>query len=353
MKKLEVEHPTANLLVQLSQLQDSEVGDGTTSVVILAAELLKRANELIKMKVHPTNIISGYKIAAREACRYIEDKLSVSVESLGDEALVNCAKTSMSSKLINADPNFFSGLVVDSIKCVKQETVFGTKYPVKSINILKAHGQSSTESQLIKGYAIQTVKAHQQMPTEIKNAKIACLDFNLNKFRLQMGVQVLVDDPKNLEKIRQKECDVLRQRVKKIIDAGANVILTKMGIDDLASKYLVEAGCIGLRRVEKGDLQRIAKLTGATVVSTMATPEGEEVFDPSFLGECDEVLEEAVGDNDFVFFKGCKKSNACTIILRGANEYFLDEVERYLLFYLDQCMMPSALPRELYNPGKL
>ena len=104
----------------------------------------------------------------------------------------------MSSKLINADPKFFSGLVVDSIKAVKHETIFGTKYPVKSINILKAHGQSSTESQLIKGYAIQTVKAHQQMPTEIKNAKIACLDFNLNKFRLQMGIQVLVDDPKNL-----------------------------------------------------------------------------------------------------------------------------------------------------------
>lgn len=234
----------------------------------------------------------------------------------------------MSSKLINADPEFFSNLVVDSIKAVKQESIFGAKYPIKSINILKAHGQSSTESQLVKGYAVQTVKAHQQMPTEIKNAKIACLDFNLNKFRLQMGIQVLVDDPKNLEKIRQKECDVLRQRVKKILDAGANVILTKMGIDDLASKYLVEAGCIGLRRIDKGDLNRIAKLTGATVISTLATAEGEEHFDPSYLGECEEVVEEAVGDNDFVFFKGCKKSTACTIILRGANEWMLDEVER-------------------------
>lgn len=132
---------------------------------------------------------------------------------------------------------------------VRQDGIFGPTYPIKSINILKAHGQSSTESKLIKGYAIQTVKAHQQMPTEIKNAKIACLDFNLNKFRLQMGIQVLVDDPANLEKIRQQECNVLKNRIKKIIDAGANVVLTKMGIDDLASKYLVEAGCIGLRRV--------------------------------------------------------------------------------------------------------
>ena len=128
LKKLEVEHPTANLLVQLAQLQDAEVGDGTTSVVILAAELLKRANELIKMKVHPTNIIMGYKIAAREACRFIEDKLAVSVESLGDEALLNCAKTSMSSKLINADPNFFANLVVNAIKAIETKTIFGSKY---------------------------------------------------------------------------------------------------------------------------------------------------------------------------------------------------------------------------------
>eukprot|EP00919_Chromeraceae_sp_WS-2016_P025823 GHVR01061000.1.p1 GENE.GHVR01061000.1~~GHVR01061000.1.p1 ORF type:complete len:111 (+),score=2.55 GHVR01061000.1:534-866(+) len=110
----------------------------------------------------------------------------------------------MSSKLINADHDFFSNLVVDSIKSIKQDTILGPKYHIKSINILKAHGQSSTESQLVKGYALQTMKAHQQMPTEIKKAKIACIDFNLNKFRLQMGIQVLVDDPKNLEKIRQK-----------------------------------------------------------------------------------------------------------------------------------------------------
>ncbi len=143
-----------------------------------------------------------------------------------------------------------------------------------------------------------------------------------------MGIQVLVDDPKNLEKIRQNELDVLKIRVQKILKAGANVILTQMGLDDVAAKYLVEAGAIGIRRVSHGDISRIAKLTGATVVSTMATAEGEEVFEPSYLGECEEVCEEAVGDNDFIFFKGCKKTNACSIILRGANEYMIDEVER-------------------------
>lgn len=180
----------------------------------------------------------GFKIAAREACRFIEDKLAVSVDSLGEEALLNCAKTSMSSKLINADPNFFANLVVNAIKAIETKTIFGSKYNIKNINILKAHGQSSTESQLIYGYAIQTVKAHQLMPTIVKKAKIACLDLNLHKFRLQLGIQVLVDDPKNLEKIRQKECDVLKSRINKIIEAGANIIITSAGIDDTASKYM-------------------------------------------------------------------------------------------------------------------
>lgn len=157
----------------------------------------------------------------------------------------------MSSKLINADPDFFGKLVVDSIKYVKQEGFLGgkPKYNIKSINILKAHGQSSTESQLIKGYAIQTVKAHQSMPTSVEKAKIACLDFNLNKFRLQLGIQVLVDDPKQLEQIRRKECKVLEDRLAKIIGAGANVILTRMGIDDTASQYMNASGVLGLRRV--------------------------------------------------------------------------------------------------------
>lgn len=339
--------------MQLAQLQDAEVGDGTTSVVILAAELLKRANELIKMKVHPTNIISGFKIAAKEACSYIENKLAVSVEKLGEEALLNCAKTSMSSKLINADPEFFGKLVVDSIKYVRQEGFLGkVKYNIKSINILKAHGQSSTESQLIKGYAIQTVKAHQNMPTVVEKAKIACLDFNLNKFRLQLGIQVLVDDPKKIEQIRVKECEVLRSRIHKMIEAGANVILTRMGIDDTASQYMNQSGVLGLRRVDKADLYRIAKLTGATVITTMATPEGEEVFDPKSLGECDLVSEKAVGDNDFVFFEGCKNSNACTIVLRGANEWMLDEVERYSFCDAGRSTTPSAWPSARSSPAR-
>lgn len=137
-----------------------------------------------------------------------------------------------------------------------------SKYPIKNVKIIKSHGQSSTQSQLIKGYVLQTQRACQQMRTRVEKAKIALVDFNLNKFRLAMGIQVLVNDPKNLEKIRFKECEILKERCKKIIDAGANVIITSAGMDDVATKYLVEAGVLGLRRVDKHDLRRIAKASG-------------------------------------------------------------------------------------------
>lgn len=168
------------------------------------------------------------------------------------------------------------------------------------------------------------------MPTSVEGARIACLDFNLNKFRMKMGVQVLVDDPKNLEKIRQRELDILKERIQMILDAGANVILTTGGIDDVANKYLVENQVLGLRRVSKSDIRKIAKCSGATLMTTLSNMDGNETFESSFLGSAKRVYEQAVGDNDFIFFEGMKKANACSIILRGPNELMLDEVERSL-----------------------
>ncbi|KAM3131875.1 hypothetical protein pb186bvf_015996 [Paramecium bursaria] len=324
LKQLEVEHPAAKVIVELSQLQDKEVGDGTTSVVILAAELLRRANDLIKMKVHPTTIISGYKQAARLAVKYINEKLAHKIQDDQAEILINTAKTSMNSKLIGPESELFSKLVVQAVQQIKQ----GDKYPIQAINVIKSHGQSSQQSELVKGYVIQTQRASQQMPTKVEKAKIACLDINLNKFKMQMGVQILVDDPLNLEKIRRKEMDVLRDRIRLLIDAGANVVLTSKGIDDLANKYLVEAKILGLRRVPKEHLRRIAKASGASVITTFANDETGESFDPAQLGEAEEVFEQAIGDNDYVFFKGFRKENSATIIVRGANEMMTDEIER-------------------------
>ncbi|KAI3719877.1 hypothetical protein L6452_20782 [Arctium lappa] len=331
LKMLDVEHPAAKVLVELAELQDREVGDGTTSVVIIAAELLKRANDLVKNKIHPTSVISGYRLAMREACKYIEEKLAVKVDKLGKDSLVNCAKTSMSSKLLAGDSDFFANLVVEAVQAVKMTNARGEiKYPIKGINILKAHGKSAKESYLLKGYALNTGRAAQGMPMRVAPARIACLDFNLQKTKMQLGVQVLVTDPRELEKIRQREADVTKERIEKLLKAGANVVLTTKGIDDMALKYFVEAGAIAVRRVRKEDLRHVAKATGATSVSTFADMEGEETFDSSFLGYADEVVEERIADDDVIMIKGTKNSSAVSLILRGANDYMLDEMDRAL-----------------------
>jgi T-complex protein 1 subunit alpha len=331
LKMLEVEHPAAKVLVELAELQDREVGDGTTSVVIIAAELLKRANDLVRNKIHPTSIISGYRLAMREACKYVEEKLAIKVEKLGKDSIINCAKTSMSSKLINSDSDFFANMVVDAVQGVKITNAKGeAKYPIKSVNILKAHGKSSKDSYLLNGYALNTGRAAQGMPTRVTPAKIACLDFNLQKTKMQMGVQVLVTDPRELEKIRQRESDITKERIEKILKAGANVVLTTKGIDDMSLKYFVESGAIAVRRVRKDDLRHVAKATGATMVTTFADMEGEETFDPSFLGHADEVVEERIADDDVILVKGTKTTGAVSIVLRGANDFMLDEMERSL-----------------------
>lgn len=332
LSQLEVEHPAAKVLVELANLQDKEVGDGTTSVVILASELLKRANQLVKNKIHPTTIMSGYRLALKEMIKYIKDNLTVKVDTLGRDALISAAKTSMSSKIVGSESAFFAEMVVSAMERVKTVDSNGKpKVPVKNVNILKVHGKSSKESTLVNGYAIEMSRSAQGMPTFIENAKIACVAFNLNKFRLHMGIQVLVKDPANLEKIRQKEMDVTKERVKMIINSGANVVLCTGGIDDFALKYFVEAGVMAFRRVSKADMRRIAKATGATVVTNLSDFEtADEEFNASNLGECKLVEERRVGDFDYVFFEELKETSCQTIVIRGANEFFLEEVDRSL-----------------------
>ena len=277
LKLLEIEHPAAKILVELAELQDQEVGDGTTSVVILAAELLKRANELVRNKIHPTNIIAGFRLAMRESVKYVEGKLARDVETLGKEALLQCAKTSMSSKIIGAEEDFFADLVVDACTSIKTYNDMGdVRYPIKAINILKAHGKSLKESSVLHGYALNLGRAAEGMPKLVKNAKIACIDFNLQKTKMLMGIQVLVNDPKELEKIREQEFEITANRIKMILAAGANVVLCSKGIDDMALKYFVEAGAIACRRVNRDDLRRIAKATGAQVMLSLSDMDGGE-----------------------------------------------------------------------------
>ena len=318
LKQLEVEHPAGKVLCELAELQDQEVGDGTTSVVIIAAELLKRANELVENHVHPTSIISGYRMALKQAVKYIKKNLTIPSAQMDDSIFIQAAKTSMSSKIIGPESEKFARMAVDATKNVRSVRPDGTvRYPVKAVNILKAHGKSAMDSELVDGYAINVTRAAQGMPMRVKDAKIALLDFNLNRHRLKMGVQVLVKNPKEIEAIQQREVEITKERIQTILASGANVIMTTKGIDDLCLKYFVEAGAIALRRCKKDDMRRIAKATGGELILTMADMEGGEEFDPSWLGTAREVSEERVGDNHLTYIKGCTETAAQTIVLQG------------------------------------
>jgi len=230
------------------------------------------------------------------------------------------------------------------------------KYPLSAIHILKAHGKSSTESHFIpSGFALNAMRASQGMPTAIEgtlenpNVKIAMLDMNLQRHRMAMGVQVIVKDPAEIENIKKREMDITKERIGKIITAGARVVLTTKGVDDLCMKYFVEAGVLCARRCAKDDLKRLAKATGGKVVVTMADMDGNETFDPECLGTSKSVREERIGDGEMLYVHGCGGSGASTIVLRGANEYMLDEMDRALHDSL--CVVKRMLENSTFVVG--
>jgi T-complex protein 1 subunit alpha len=353
LKKLDVEHPAAKILVGLAQQQDDDVGDGTTSVVIIAGELLKRANELVKKKLHPTTIISGYRLASKEACRFISDRLSIPVGALDRSALIACASTSLSSKVIGSMDaeygDYFAAMAVDAVLAVKTADT-KPKYPVSAINVLKARGRSQRESEIIKnGYALNCVIAAQGMPTVVKNARIACLDMNLQRQRMNLGVSVTISDPEKLEAIRKRECDIVIERIRKILSSGANVVITSKGIDDMCLKEFVEAGAMAVRRCRREDLERICRATGATLVTTLANLDGEETFESSFLGHAENVAQERFGDDECIVIRGTDKKPAASIILRGSSDMMLEEMERAM--HDAMCVVRRTLETSSVVPG--
>lgn len=351
LRLLEVEHPAAKVLTELAAQQDEEVGDGTTSVVILASELLRRANDLVRARIHPTNIIAGYRLAMRESCKYLRDRLATPVDKLGRECLVNVARTSLSSKILgSAESDMFANMAVDAVLAVKTPGPGGkSKYPVEAIHVLKSQGKSARESELLPGYALNMTRTSQLMPRRVAPARIACLDFDLRRTKMKMGVSILIENPDELSKAQDKELDITRDRIQSILKAGANVVLTTKGIDDAALKYFVEAQAIAVRRVSSHDLNRIAKATGATVQVAVADLSGEESFDHSLLGSADEMYEERIRDDNVLIMKNCRSTAACSVLLRGPNEFMCDEMARS--FHDAACVVKRTLESNLVVAG--
>ena len=368
LEQLEVEHPAARLLVDLARLQDKEVGDGTTSVVLLSAELLKRGlGDLVqKQGLHPTTILAGYRSALKAAIAYIKESILMPIGDLDSGHLLAAAKTSMSSKIIGKEGDFFAKMAVEAVQSVchtkevtgKNGQVKTKKvYPLSAIHILKVHGKSSQESYLMKGgFVLNATRASQGMPTflgdpddETSEVKIALIDMNLQKHRMAMGVNIQIKDPKEIERIKQREMDLTKEKIQRILDTGAKVVLTTKGVDDTCMKYFVEAGVFCARRVPKEDLKRLAKATGGQVVITMADMEGNESFDVESLGTCRAIQETRVGDGELLKVFGCSNGGASTIVLRGANEYMLDEIDRSLHDSL--CVVKRMLESNSLVPG--
>ncbi|KAI0561126.1 TCP-1/cpn60 chaperonin [Gracilaria domingensis] len=220
-------------------------------------------------------------------------------------------------------------MAVDAVMAVKISTLSGKcKYPIEAIHVLKAPGKNPKESELLPEYALNMTRSSQLIPRRVAPAKIACLDVDLRRAKMKMGVSVLIENPEELHKAQEKDLDITRYRIISVLRAGANVVLTTKGIDDAALKYFAEAGAIAVRRVYERDLDRIAKATGATVQVAMADLGGEESFDHSLLGYADELYEERIRDDNILIMKNCKSTAACSVSLRGSNEYMCDEMCR-------------------------
>lgn len=366
--------------------------------VILAAELLKLADELVKSKVHPTSIISGYRLALKEAIKFMNEHMVLTLSDLTAtsserQVVMSVAATALSSKVISSDMEFFSELIADAALAVrvqqsqssgasaagspgseaKQVPALKEIFPIKNIKILKGIGKSITDSFLVKdGFALNCSLAHQGMPKEaVKDVRIAFLDFSLQKVKMKLGVQILVQDPgQQLEPIRAQELEIAKQRALRLVKAGAKVVLTTGGIDDLCAKVFTQAGIMGVRRVLKADLKRIARAAGGSILTSstaldvgsdanldatgdsFANTSEESVVKSltSTLGTADQVVCERVsGDDELIIFRGLKKHASASIIVRGPNEYFLDEIERSVHDAL--CAAKRVLESKSLVPG--
>jgi len=323
LKEMDVEHPAAKMIIEVAKTQDNEVGDGTTTAVVLAGELLKKAEELLEQEIHPTVIARGYRMASNKAIEILES-IAMNIDVEDEETLRKIAATAITGKHSEYALEYLSSLVVEAVKRVAEKVDDHYKVDEDNVKLEKRQGGSVADTKLINGIVIDKEVVHPGMPKRVKNAKIAVLKAALEVKETETDAEIRITDPDQLQKFIEQEERMLKEMVDKLAEAGANVVFCQKGIDDLAQYYLAKAGILAVRRVKQSDIEKIAKACGAKIITDL-----REITSAD-LGEAELVEERKVGDEKMVFIEGCKNPKAVTILIRGGSEHVVDEVERSL-----------------------
>ena len=321
LDEMDVQHPAAKMLVEVAKTQDNEAGDGTTSAVIIAGELLSRAEELVDKNIHPTVIIEGYKKASEKALETL-DKIAMPVDLKSTDYLKKAAITSMASKLVAEYKEYLADIVVKAMLSVaeKQDGVY--KVDVDDVKVEKKTGESLKDTSLINGIVLDKEIVHSGMPKRVEKAKIALLDASLENEKPEIDTKINIESPSQIEAFLKQEETMLKDMVDKVLASGANVIVCQKGIDDMAQHFLARKGIVAIRRAKKSDMEKLARATGAKIQSDLDDISSDD------LGYAALVEERRIGDDKMTFIEGCKNPKAVTILIRGGTERLNAEAER-------------------------
>ena len=321
LKEIDVQHPAAKMMVEISKTLDNEVGDGTTSAVVFAGALLEKAEELLNKEVHSSVIVEGYQ-AASEKTLEILSEIAKNVRPDDRETLLKIANTSMQSKLVSEDSASLSKLVVDAI--LKISTKKGENYTadLDNIKVEKKAGASIQDTSLIKGIVLDKEIVHSGMPTKIDNGRIALINAALEVEKTEMSAEIRINDPTQMQMFLEEENRMLKTMVDKIHDAGANVLICQKGIDDIAQHYLSKHGILAVRRVKESDMTKIAKASGGRIITNL-----DDLAEKD-LGSADLVHQKKVESDKWVFIEGCRNPQSVSILIRGGSQRIVDEADR-------------------------
>lgn len=318
LKEMSVEHPAAKMLIEVAKTQEKEVGDGTTTVVVIAGELLRKAEELLDQNVHPTIVIKGYQLAVQKAQEVLKE-IAMDVKADDKEILHKIAMTSITGKGAEKAKEKLGEMIVEAVTAVVDES---GKFDKDLIKIEKKEGASVDETELINGVLIDKERVSPQMPKKIENAKIALLNCPIEVKETETDAEIRITDPTKLTEFIEQEEKMLKDMVDTIKASGANVLFCQKGIDDLAQHYLAKEGILAVRRVKKSDMEKLSKATGANVVTNIKDLKAED------LGEAGIVEERKIAGDAMIFVEECKHPKAVTMLIRGTTEHVIEEVAR-------------------------